>query len=37
LRAMLRDAGFLLEYSDSHAEVKVHYGREQHTQKGESR
>ncbi|MFL5661046.1 MAG: hypothetical protein ACJ8BW_06815 [Ktedonobacteraceae bacterium] len=36
LRAMLRDAGFLLEYSDSHAEVKVHYGREQRTQKGES-
>ena len=36
LRAMLRDAGFLLEYSDSHAEVKVHYGHEQRTQKRET-
>jgi len=36
LRTMLRDAGFLLEYSDSHAEVKVHYGRNQHTHNGGS-
>lgn len=36
LRTMLRDAGFLLEYSDSHAEVKVHYGRDQHTHNGGS-